>query len=147
MTLVHSERAASAVLRKEELHASLADPVLDTMNFLNEVTARYPHAISFAPGRPYEGFFEVEQVFAAVRRYLATSASRGAPRADPRRGFPVRPDERPDPRADRRFPAADEDIDVPAESIVVMVGAQDAPIWSAPCRRSARGAGGYGPST
>jgi hypothetical protein len=47
-------------LRKEDLHASLSDPVLDTMNFLNEITFRYPKAISFAPGRPYDGFFDTE---------------------------------------------------------------------------------------
>ncbi|WP_413470776.1 hypothetical protein [Streptomyces sp. C8S0] len=33
-----------------ELHSSVSEPVLDTMNFLNEVTHRYPDAISFAPG-------------------------------------------------------------------------------------------------
>ncbi|MFD0346582.1 alpha-hydroxy acid oxidase [Kitasatospora aburaviensis] len=37
-----ADPAAPVVLRKEELHASLGDPVLDTMNFLNEVTTRYP---------------------------------------------------------------------------------------------------------
>ena len=37
-----------AVLRKAELHGSLTDPLLDTMNFLNEITSRYPSAISFA---------------------------------------------------------------------------------------------------
>ncbi|HKT05780.1 MAG TPA: PLP-dependent aminotransferase family protein [Rugosimonospora sp.] len=37
-----------------DLHAALSDPLLDTMNFLNEITARFPGAVSFAPGRPYE---------------------------------------------------------------------------------------------
>jgi (S)-3,5-dihydroxyphenylglycine transaminase len=54
-----------AELRKERLHGSLSDPVLDTMNFLNEITFRYPEAISFAPGRPYDGFFETEHIFPA----------------------------------------------------------------------------------
>lgn len=36
------------------------DPLLDVMNFLNEVVHRYPEAISFAPGRPSESFFDVE---------------------------------------------------------------------------------------
>lgn len=36
------------------------DPLLDVMNFLNEVVLRYPEAISFAPGRPAERFFDVE---------------------------------------------------------------------------------------
>ena len=32
--------STSTSLRKEDLHASLSDPVLDTMNFLNEITFR-----------------------------------------------------------------------------------------------------------
>ena len=48
------------------LHASLSDPLLDAMNFLNEVTQRFPQAVSFAPGRPYEGNFDV----AAIERHL-----------------------------------------------------------------------------
>jgi (S)-3,5-dihydroxyphenylglycine transaminase len=42
------------------LRSSLADPLLDVMNFLNEVVLRYPEAVSFAPGRPSERFFDVE---------------------------------------------------------------------------------------
>jgi (S)-3,5-dihydroxyphenylglycine transaminase len=34
---------------KTELHQSLVDPVLDSLNFLNEIIGRYPNAISFAP--------------------------------------------------------------------------------------------------
>lgn len=40
------------MLVSTELHASLGEPVLDSLNFLNEVIGRYPHAISFAPGAP-----------------------------------------------------------------------------------------------
>src|SRR5262245_5921787 len=60
----------SRYLRKADLHASVSDPVLDTMTFLNEVTLRYPDAISFAPGRPYDGFFDCEDIFTHLRRYL-----------------------------------------------------------------------------
>ncbi len=45
-----------------DLHGSLSDPLLDSMNFLNEVTARYPDAISFAPGRPHEEPFDVATI-------------------------------------------------------------------------------------
>ena len=61
----HGTPRADGPLRKEDLHGSLSDPVLDTMNFLNEITHRYPEAVSFAPGRPYDGFFETEQIFDA----------------------------------------------------------------------------------
>ncbi|MFV0133045.1 PLP-dependent aminotransferase family protein [Streptomyces sp. HMX87] len=52
-----------------ELHASLTDPVLDAMNFLNEVVARFPEAVSFAPGRPSEGTFEPEDLARHLRFY------------------------------------------------------------------------------
>ncbi|WP_371791666.1 PLP-dependent aminotransferase family protein [Streptomyces sp. NBC_01471] len=52
-----------------DLHASLTDPVLDAMNFLNEVVARFPEALSFAPGRPSEGSFEVADLPRYLRSY------------------------------------------------------------------------------
>ena len=59
---------AAARLALTDLHASLSDSLLDTMNFLNEVAVRYPDAISFAPGRPYEEPFDA----ATVAGYLHT---------------------------------------------------------------------------
>jgi len=53
-------------LHTVELHSSLSDPALSSMNFLNEVSNRFPDAISFAAGRPSEKFFEVD----SVHRYL-----------------------------------------------------------------------------
>ncbi|MET8546133.1 hypothetical protein ABZW03_36710, partial [Kitasatospora sp. NPDC004799] len=61
----------------DDLHASPADPLLDAMTFPDEVTTRYPDAVSFAPGRPYEGFFEPEDVQASLRTHLAHPADRG----------------------------------------------------------------------
>ncbi|MEU3920778.1 aminotransferase class I/II-fold pyridoxal phosphate-dependent enzyme [Streptomyces sp. NPDC029004] len=52
-----------------ELHGSLSDPVLDAMNFLNEVVSRFPEAISFAPGRPSEGTFEPDDLARYLRAY------------------------------------------------------------------------------
>ncbi len=34
-------------LSPNALHASLSDPLLETMNFLNEITIRYPQAMSY----------------------------------------------------------------------------------------------------
>ncbi|MCZ2526466.1 GntR family transcriptional regulator [Streptomyces sp. DJ] len=45
-----------------ELHASVSDPVLTSMTLLNEIAGRYPDAVSFAAGRPYEGFYEVARL-------------------------------------------------------------------------------------
>lgn len=55
-----------AELRMADLHSSLEDPALESMNFLNEVASRYPEAVSFASGRPCEEFFDV----ALIHRYI-----------------------------------------------------------------------------
>jgi len=118
---------APGELSLPDLHSSVSDPVMDTMNFLNEITLRYPQAISFAPGRPYGGFLDAEQIFGYLRRYLDYLSEQGRT---------------PDQLRDALFqygPAAgqireliaqslrvDEGIDVPPESIVVTVGAQEA---------------------
>jgi len=54
-------------LNTEDLHPSLEDPALNSMNFLNEVSNHYPDAVSLAAGRPYEEFWDLEE----LPRYLA----------------------------------------------------------------------------
>jgi (S)-3,5-dihydroxyphenylglycine transaminase len=64
----HSDTEADyAELLIGDLHASLASPVSESMNFLNEIAQRYPDAISLAAGRPYEGFFDLDD----LPRYLS----------------------------------------------------------------------------
>lgn len=52
------------------LKGCFADPLLEVMNFLNEVVLRYPQAISFAPGRPAEEHFDVEGSFGKAPRFV-----------------------------------------------------------------------------
>lgn len=119
--------SAAASLRKEDLHASLSDPILDTMNFLNEITFRYPNAISFAPGRPYDGFFETEQIFTHLRRYLDHLAAHGSSPEQTRAAiFQYGPTAGTIRELIAGSLREDENIDVPAESIVVTVGCQEA---------------------
>src|SRR5437773_5019013 len=119
--------STATLLRKENLHASLSDPVLDTMNFLNEITFRYPKAISFAPGRPYDGFFDTEQIFTHIRRYLDHLAEHGT---SPEEIRALMFQYGPTAGQIRELIASslreDENIRVPAESIVVTVGCQEA---------------------
>jgi len=64
-----------------ELHGSLDDPLLSSMMFLNEITSRFPDAISFAPGRPYEGLFDTDRIpeyLAAYTDHLATERGMSA---------------------------------------------------------------------
>ena len=53
-----------------DLHGSLSDPLLDAMTFLNEITLRYPQAISFAPGRPSEHLFAHERIAGYLASYV-----------------------------------------------------------------------------
>jgi (S)-3,5-dihydroxyphenylglycine transaminase len=97
------------------------------MNFLNEVTLRYPEAVSFAPGRPYEGFFETEQIFTYLRRYLDHLASEGRSPAQVREAvFQYGPAAGTIRDLVAHSLRVDEGIDVPPESIVVTVGCQEA---------------------
>lgn len=114
-------------LLREELHGSVSDPVLDTMNFLNEITHRYPDAISFAPGRPYDGFFDSEQLFTHIRRYMDHLAATGSSPAQVRDTlFQYGPTSGLIRGLIADSLRLDESIDVPAESIVVTVGCQEA---------------------
>ncbi|GAA3804849.1 PLP-dependent aminotransferase family protein [Streptomyces phyllanthi] len=110
-----------------DLHGSLSDPLLDTMNFLNEVTFRYPEAISFAPGRPYDGFFDVDQVFAYLHEYIDHLAAGGSS-ADRIRDaiFQYGPTAGRIQELIANSLREDEGIDVGPESIVVTVGCQEA---------------------
>jgi len=120
---------APTALRRQDLHGSLSDPQLDTMNFLNEVTARYPHAISFAPGRPFDGFFDVEQIFTSIRRYLEHLHSQGHSAAQIKDAvFQYGPAGGRIREVVAEWLRRDEDIDVPPEALVITVGAQEAMI-------------------
>ncbi len=56
-------------LSTSTLHGSLAEPALESMNFLNEVASHYPEAISFASGRPFEGFFDASLIQGYIETY------------------------------------------------------------------------------
>ncbi|MBR7835789.1 PLP-dependent aminotransferase family protein [Actinospica durhamensis] len=115
------------VLRLGDLHGSLADPLLDAMNLLNEVTGRYPRAISFGPGQPYEGYFDVDQVhgfYDAFLRYLREE--RGMDEARVRSEiFQYGRTKGIVHELLARSLAVDEGMDADPESLVLTVGAQE----------------------
>ncbi|WP_223619950.1 PLP-dependent aminotransferase family protein [Lysobacter sp. ESA13C] len=55
---------------------------LSVMNFLNEVAERYPSAISFASGRPADGFFELDAWLGGIPRLIEHLAVRDGRDAD-----------------------------------------------------------------
>jgi (S)-3,5-dihydroxyphenylglycine transaminase len=124
--MTRSAPAASGLTR-EALHACVRDPVMDTMNFLNEITLRYPDAVSFAPGRPYDGFFDTEEIFTYIRRYLDHLAEGGTSPEQIRDAlFQYGPTAGRIRELIAHALTQDENIDVSPEAIVVTVGCQEA---------------------
>ncbi|GAB2782208.1 PLP-dependent aminotransferase family protein [Streptomyces chlorus] len=128
MGYVTAPGARPRALALGDLHASLTDPVLDAMNFLNEVVSRFPEAISFAPGRPSEGAFEPDDLARYLRVYTEhLERELGWPRDRVRtqlfqygRTNGIIHD------LIARSLANDEGIHVPAEAVVVTTGCQEA---------------------
>jgi (S)-3,5-dihydroxyphenylglycine transaminase len=120
MTSAHDERLA-------DLHGSLADPAMHSMNFLNEIAERHPDAISFAAGRPTEEYFDLDLVHRYIDRFVdhlrvergctAQEARRVVLQYGPTKGI----------IADlvRAQLATDNGLDIPVESVVVTAGCQE----------------------
>ena len=110
------------------LRESLGHDSLGVMNFLNEVVLRYPDAISFAPGRPSEAYFGVEDSLAQIGRFVSRRArAEDRPRdtafADLGQYGPTNGLIR---ELLARHLRRDEQIEVPPEAIIVTVGCQEA---------------------
>ena len=110
------------------LRGSMSAESLEVMNFLNEVVLRYPQAISFAPGRPAEKFFDVEGslekvVAFADHRAAAEGRSRAAVFADLGQYGATNGLIR---ELIAEHLRRDEGIEVPAEAIIVTAGCQEA---------------------
>ncbi|MGW6647311.1 aminotransferase-like domain-containing protein [Streptomyces iakyrus] len=118
----------AADLVTADLHGSLQDPALTSMTFLNEITGRYPDALSFAPGRPVERFFDVESVHRRLRTftdhlagelgYSPEEVSRTLCQYGRTKGIVH--------RLITRSLSRDEGIEADPESVVVTVGCQEA---------------------
>ncbi|MFC7842831.1 PLP-dependent aminotransferase family protein [Streptomyces sp. NPDC057382] len=114
-------------LALDELHGSLSDPVLDAMNFLNEVVGRFPQAISFAPGRPTEGAFEPHDLTRHLRTYISHLEDTLGWSADRVRTqlFQYGRTNGIIHELIARTVANDEGIEVPPEAVVVTTGCQE----------------------
>ncbi|WP_308402793.1 PLP-dependent aminotransferase family protein [Streptomyces sp. AC550_RSS872] len=115
------------LLSEADLHPSVSQPLMDTMTFLNEITLRYPDAISFAPGRPYEGDFDVADIAHLIDAYVGYLRQSGRSEEQIRTALFQYGETAGQIRelvADML--RKDEEIDVPTESLVVTVGCQEA---------------------
>lgn len=111
-----------------DLHGSLEDPSLTSMNFLNEVTGRYPDALSFAPGRPVERYFDVESVHRRLRTFCSHLADDLGQSEEQIRRTLCQYGRTKGIVHDliARYLARDEGIEADPESVVVTVGCQEA---------------------
>ncbi|MEZ0070322.1 (S)-3,5-dihydroxyphenylglycine transaminase [Streptacidiphilus sp. MAP12-20] len=114
-------------LDRDQLHGALADPVLTSMNFLNEVMGRFPEAISFAPGAPHTSFYDEIDVARHTKsflQHLRRSRGLGADQArDQLYQYGPAAGQINDLVAEQL--RVDEGIVVPPESVVVTVGCQE----------------------
>lgn len=115
-------------LTAADLPAFLGLPVLNSMNFLNEVADDYPDAISFAPGRPHERFFDGADLGRYLSRYQDHLRDELGQTEKQLRStlFQYGPSAGVINPIIAGMLAADEDIHVAPESIVVTVGCQEA---------------------
>jgi (S)-3,5-dihydroxyphenylglycine transaminase len=116
-------------LTRESLHTSVTDPVAASMNFLNEVAGRFPAAISLAAGRPFDEFYAVEDVERYLSVYLGYLRDQGL--GEPRIRQALLQYGRTNGQLGTmiaRFLETDEDIRVPADSVMVTSGCQEAMI-------------------
>src|SRR5437762_406554 len=97
------------------------------MNFLNEVANRFPDAVSLAAGRPYEGFYAVEDIARYLAVYADHLAAQGLSPVQVRRVLMQYG--RTNGHIHElvaRLLATDENIRVPAAAVAVTAGAQEA---------------------
>ena len=116
-------------LAREALHTSVTDPVAASMNFLNEIASRFPAAISLAAGRPSDEFYAVEDAERYLAVYIAHLRAQGMDEGRVRQA--ILQYGRTNGQLGAmiaRMLEIDEDIRVPAESIMVTSGCQEAMI-------------------
>lgn len=115
-------------LHHSDLHGSLRDPVLGSIGFLNEVMGRYPDAISFAPGAPHPDFLEELDPQRCTDRFLDhLVVDQGlSPERARRLLFEYGPSRGLINHLVCEALRRDQGVDVPAASVVITVGAQEA---------------------
>jgi (S)-3,5-dihydroxyphenylglycine transaminase len=123
-----ADRIRHGELPASDLFGALSDPALNSMNFLNEISHRYPDAVSLAAGRPAEQFFEVEAIERYLRRFcLHLERDLGYSEEEVRRTlFQYGRTKGIVHHLIAENLAQDEGISVDPESIVVTVGCQEA---------------------
>lgn len=128
MAWIDAPAHAPVALDRARLHASLRDPVLGAIGFLNEIMDRFPEAISFAPGAPFPGFFDdidVGRYLATYTAYLRDEKSMNAAQVD-RLLYQYGASKGHINELVARALRIDDNIDAAPEAVVITVGCQEA---------------------
>jgi (S)-3,5-dihydroxyphenylglycine transaminase len=135
--VLSAANAASAEMSRidldsSSLHGSLRDPVIDSLNLLNEIIDRYPNAISFGPGAPHRRFLEDLDVTPYIQRYVEyLKQEKGlGETAIQRHLYQYGPSQGQITELVSRALLRDFGVNVPPQSIVMTVGCQEA-MWLA----------------
>ncbi|GAA5028119.1 aminotransferase-like domain-containing protein [Streptomyces siamensis] len=109
------------------LHAGIVDPEMDSMRILSETALRFPDALSFSSGAPYDGNHDLSALTFYIDRYIKHLRERGVPEARiTRLLFQYGPVNGLIQDEVALMLKRDEDIDVPAEAIMITHGFQEA---------------------
>lgn len=127
MEILQSE-IVLAELTAATLHASLGDASMESMNLLNQIADAHPEAVSFAAGRPYEGFYDVAQLHTHLKVFCDhLRTARGMSKTQVARTlFQYGSTKGIITDLVARSLAVDEGIDADPASVVVTVGCQEA---------------------
>jgi (S)-3,5-dihydroxyphenylglycine transaminase len=109
------------------LHAAIGDPQMDSMRMLSETAMRFPAALSFSSGAPYDGTHDPATLPVYLDRYLRHLREGGVPEQRIRKLLfqygPVNGFIREEVARNLR---QDEGIDVPADAVMITSGCQEA---------------------
>lgn len=118
---------SAVTLELAGLHTGVSDPRMDSMRLLSETAFRYPRAISFASGRPYEGFFDIAKLHHYLDRFVGHLRERGMPEERIKKAlFQYGPINGLIRDMIARTLEVDEDIHVAPEAVMVTHGCQEA---------------------
>lgn len=113
--------------QQDSLHGGIADPEMDSMRILSETALRFPDALSFSSGAPYDGNHDLGNLTYYVDRYIKHLRDKGVPEQRiTRLLFQYGPVNGLIQEEVARMLKHDEDIDVPAEAIMITHGFQEA---------------------
>ncbi|HEX6075573.1 MAG TPA: PLP-dependent aminotransferase family protein [Micromonosporaceae bacterium] len=114
-------------LRREDLHAAILDPQMDSMRLLSETAMRFPDAVSFSSGAPYDGNHDLTKIPHYIDRYLRYLREQGMSEKDiTRRIFQYGPVNGFIQAEVARMLLKDENIQVAPEAIMLTHGCQEA---------------------